>query len=85
MKFSPTMKTGFVYGLLFIVYCLLFHPGANQIQTKHKPQTPNLKPQTSNLKPQTSNFKPQTSNLKPQTINLKPQTSNLKLQTSNQP
>jgi hypothetical protein len=59
MKFSPTMKTGFVYGLLF-------HPGANQIQTKHKPQTSNLKhkPQTSNLKPQTSNLKhkPQTSN-----------------------
>ena len=71
MKFSPTMKTGFVYGLLF-------HPGANQIQTKHKPQTPNLKPQTSNLKLQTSNLKLQTSNLKLQT-------SNLKLQTNHKP
>jgi hypothetical protein len=64
MKFSPTMKTGFVYGLLFIVYCSI------RAQTKYKPNT-NLKLQTSNLKLQTSNLKLQTSNLKLQTSNLK--------------
>jgi hypothetical protein len=62
MKFSPTMKTGFVYGLLFIV------------PSGRKPNTNQT--QTSNSKPQTSNFKPQTSNLKLQTSNLKLQTSN---------